>query len=131
MRSQNVRGVAFLVVIVIVLAALVSAIRYRHSYGTLNVSERPVHLYIDGYRFEPADQSALSAQELARFRPGAPHVHSVGTWSLLPVVGGRSHDIVTPDTGKCIGVAAIELGHARDAFYEIDDIANNPFCGLG
>ncbi|MBO1766995.1 hypothetical protein [Allobranchiibius sp. GilTou38] len=129
MRGQNIRGIAALLAIVVLLAAAVSAIRYRHAYGTFNVVVRPVHLYIGGYRFEPVDQVDLPPQELVRFRPGAPHLHSVGTWSLLPVVGGRSKDVITPDTGKCIALAAIELGHNHRAFYAMEDIANNPACG--
>ena len=37
---------------------------------------------------EPVDRNDLSAVERARFRPGAPHLHTVGAWSLLPAVGG-------------------------------------------
>ncbi|MBO1754642.1 hypothetical protein [Allobranchiibius sp. CTAmp26] len=127
MRGQNIRGVAGLLVIVLVVLAAGSAIRYRHSYGTFDVMSRPVHLYVGGYRFEP---TAQTPEDVAAFRPGAPHLHSVGTWSLFPIVGGRSKDIVTTDVGKCISEVAIELGHHQQAFYVMEDVANNPACGI-
>ena len=127
MWGGNIRGIAALLTIVIVLAAGVSAIRYRHDYGTFNVAVRPVHLYIGGYRFEPTDPTVV---DLARFHPGMPHLRTVGTWSLLPAIGGRSKDVVTPDVGKCIGEVAIELGHHQEAFYVMEDVANNPACGV-
>lgn len=90
MRGRKAQAIAALLAVVIFAGLVVSAARYAHAYGTLNVVGRPVHLYIDGYRFEPVDRADLSAEELARFRPGAPHLHSVGTWSLFPVVGGAA-----------------------------------------
>lgn len=125
--KSKTRVVITSIVIVVVVLLLAFAVRYRRDYGTFDVSATPVHLYVHGYRFEPLAQADVPAQVRAEFASGGRDLHQVGTWSLFPVVGGRSKNIVSPDSSHCVDIAAIKIsGHY--AFYQADDIRNNTSC---
>lgn len=115
------------IVIVVVVLLFASAVRYRRDYGTFDVSATPVHLYVHGYRFEPVAQADVPAQVRAEFAADGRDLRQVGTWSLFPVIGGRSKRIVSPDSSNCVNIAAIKT-KGRYAFYQADDIGNNTSC---
>ena len=124
------RGALVLAVTVMLLiTAGACALRYRHAYGTFDTGRQPVHLYINGVRYDPIATSEVWSEERVRSDPPASHQHSVGAWSLVPVVHLRSKDIVTVDPSNCVNTAAIALGRNHYAYYEINDVGINEGCG--